>query len=278
MGFPQRGKLDLMACKNDEKKRIESWFLGAAREAGVPIPSGEICGEEPDYTFDTPTGALGIELSEVLRPASSNCGILPIAEESFHREIVETAQQNYYAASNVQTVHVSVYFTNARGKRRNRREMADVLAKFVKSEVHRATPAVTFMHKDAPDSTDSNPFGVSPLVNTAPSTPDGFDFVTIVAEPNPTDWWSGECGGIALGDIRGQVEACIREKEKLVQTYRTKLPDGAQVWLLLHTGVTVARSMPIPHDIGNWHIPFTFDRVFWFTSLERQFAEIRRGN
>ncbi len=245
---------------NDEKKRIESWFLRAAREAGVPIPSGEVCGEEPDFTFDNPTGALGIELSEVLRPASSNSGILPVAEESFHKEIVETAQRNYYAVSSVQPVHVSVYFTNARGKRRNAREVAKiagVLAEFVNAEVHRATPAVTFMYKDAPD---------------------GFDSVRIAAEPNPTDWWSGECGGIALGDIRGQVEARISEKDKLVRTYRKNLPDGAKVWLLLYTGVTVARSMPIPHGIENWHIPFTFDRVFWFTSLEGQFAEIRRSN
>ena len=249
-----------MACNIDEKKRIESWFLGAARDAGVPIPSDEICGERPDFTFNTPNGVLGIELSEVLRPASSSCGILPVWEESIHREIVETAQRTYYAVSNVQPVHVSVYFSNARGKRRNEREkaeIADVLAEFVKAEVHQATPVVTFMHKDAPD---------------------GFDSVTIVAEPNPTDWWSGEVGGITLGDIRPQVEARISEKDKLVQTYRKNLPDGAQMWLLLHTGVTVARSMPIPHDIETWQIPFTFDRVFWFTSSEGQFAEIRRGN
>jgi hypothetical protein len=227
------------------------------REAGVPIPSGEICGEEPDFTFDSPTGALGTELSEVMRPASSNCGILPVEEESFHREIVETAQRTYYAISNGQPVQVSVCFTNAEGKRRNKREMAYALAEFVKAEVHRATPAVTFMHKDAPD---------------------GYDSVCIVAELNPAGWWSGECGGIALGDIRPQVEARISEKDKLVQTYHTNLPDGAQVWLLLYTGVTVARSMPIPHDIETWHIPFTFDRVFWFTPLECQFAEIRRDN
>ena len=249
-----------MSWNNDEKKRIETWFLGAAREAGVPIPSGEICGEKPDFTFNTPNGALGIELSEVLRPASSNCGILPVWEESVHREIVETAQRTYYAVSNVQPVNVSVYFSNARGKRRNEREkaeIANVLAEFVQAEVHRATPVVTFMHKDAPE---------------------GFDSVCIIAEPNPTDWWFGECGGIDLGDIHSQVESRISEKDKLVQVYRTKLPDGAQVWLLLHSGVTVARSMPIPHDIVTWQIPFTFDRVFWFTSLERQFAEIRRGN
>ena len=247
----------MMACNIDEQKRIEPWFLDAARKAGVPIPSDEIPDEKPDFRFHTPAGALGIELSEVLRPAGSNYGILPVAEESFHRQVVESAQRNYYAVSNVRPVHVSVRFTSARGERRNKRRMADVLAGFVKAEFHRATPAVTFMRKDAPD---------------------GFDSVVIVAEPNPTDWWSGEGGGITLAEIRPQVEVCISAKDKLVQTYRSRLPDGAQLWLLLYSGVTVARSMPIPHGIESWRIPFTFDRVFWFASLEGQFAEIRRSN
>jgi len=40
--------------------------------------------------------ALGIELSEVLRPASSSHGILPVEQESFHKEIITKAQQDYY--------------------------------------------------------------------------------------------------------------------------------------------------------------------------------------
>jgi len=191
-----------MSSKNDEKKRVETRFLGAARDAGVPIPPGEVCFEKPDFTFNTPNGALGIELSEVLRPASSNCGILPVWEESVHREIVETAQRTYYALPNAQPVHVSVYFTNANGKIPIKLEMAEALADFVKAEAHRATPVVTFGYKDELYSADSSPFGVSPLANPAPPPPDGLDFVTIVAEPNPTDWWSGECGGIDLSDVR----------------------------------------------------------------------------
>jgi hypothetical protein len=61
----------------------------------------------------------------------------------------------------------------------------------------------------------------------------------------------------------------------MVPTYRSNLPTGAQVWLLLYTGVTVARSMMIPYGAEEWAIPFQFDRVFWFTSLERNFLEIK---
>jgi hypothetical protein len=245
--------LDLMALSSAEQKRIESWFLVAARNAGVPIPFGEVPGEEPDFRFQTATGTLGIELTEVLRPASTNHGILPIEEESFHRDIIEAAQKSYYAVPRANPVHVSVYFTNTRGKRGRKDEIAHALSEFVQANVHRANPIATLMHKNAPD---------------------GFDSVVIVAESSPAAWWSGEVGGCTLADIRPQVEARILDKDKLIQTYRSNLPDGAELWLLLHTGVTVAQSMPIPHGIETWRIPFRFDRVFWFTSLECQFAEI----
>lgn len=242
---------------SSEQKRIELWFLTAARNAGVPIPSGEMPGEEPDFRFHTPNGALGIELSEVLRPASSNYGILPVQEESFHREIIESAQRDYYALPNANPVHVNAYFRSTRGKKCSKHELARGLSEFVQANVHRANPAATFMHEDAPD---------------------GFDSVVIVAEPKPADWWSGEGGGVTLADIRPQVEGRIMAKSRLVETYRSNLPHGAHVWLLLYTGVTVARSMPIPHGIETWRIPFQFDRVFWFTSLEGQFAEIRSSD
>jgi hypothetical protein len=107
--------------------------------------------------------------------------------------------------------------------------------------------------------------------------PDGFDTITIIAESDRGDWWSGEGGGIHLSEIRPQVEARIRAKNKLVPSYRSNLPDGAPVWLLLYMGVTVARSMPIPHGAEEWVIPSQFDRVFWFACLDRKFVEIQRA-
>jgi hypothetical protein len=66
--------------RNHEKKAIENRALAAARRAGIPIPLVECPGEEPDFTFNS--GALGVEVSELLRPASSNDGTMPVAEES----------------------------------------------------------------------------------------------------------------------------------------------------------------------------------------------------
>jgi hypothetical protein len=97
---------------NAEKKRIETYMLAAARNAGVPIPTGEIHYEEPDFRFGDQTQALGIELSEVLRPASSNHGIAPVEQESFHKDIITKAQRDYYNAPDAKPFHVSVYFTS----------------------------------------------------------------------------------------------------------------------------------------------------------------------
>jgi len=237
-----------------EKKRIEAYMLAAARKAGVLIPTGESPDEEPDFRFNDEVPALGIELSEVLRPASSNHGILPVQQESFHREIITKAQQNYYDTPDAKPVHVSAYFTNTRGEKRNKGELALALTEFVKANVDRTNPFVSFYR---------------------PETPDGFDSIFIRAESR--DWWCGEGGGYSLDDIRPQLAARISSKDKLVPTYRANLPAGARVWLLLYTGVTVARSMMIPHGIEEWKFSFEFDRVFWFTALEGQFAEIQRA-
>jgi hypothetical protein len=35
--------------------------------------------------------------------------------------------------------------------------------------------------------------------------------------------------------------------------------------------------MMIPHGVEEWRFSFRFDRVFWFTALEGQFAEIQRA-
>jgi hypothetical protein len=239
---------------NAEKKRVEAYMLAAARKAGVPIPNAEIADEEPDFRFNDEVPGLGIEVSEVLRPASSNHGILPVEQESFHKAIITKAQQDYDAYG-AKPVHVSVYFTNTRGGKRDKKELALALTEFVKANVEQASPFVSLYR---------------------PETPDGFDSVVISADSS-RDWWCGEGGGYSLDDIRPQLAARISSKDRLVPTYRANLPAGARVWLLLYTGVTVARSMMIPAGIEEWTFPFRFERVFWYAALEGQFAEIQRA-
>jgi hypothetical protein len=246
-----------MTDRNAEKKRIEIYVLTAARKAGVPIPAGKFRedGERPDFRFRTASGMLGVEVGEVLRPASSNYGILPVEEESFHRKIIKEAQREYYTTENAKRIHVNVYFTKAFGQKRSDRRMIEALRDCVAANSHRANPFFQLWK---------------------PHAPDGFDTITMIGESD-SDWWSGEVGGVSLDDIHPQLAASIKAKDHLVPDYRANLPSGAKLWLLLHTGVTVARSMPIPHRIKEWKFPFRFDRVFWLALLERQFVEIHRA-
>jgi hypothetical protein len=240
----------------EEQKLIEARVLAAARLAGVPIPAGEIPGKdpEPDFKIETETGTLGIEVTELLRPASSNGGIVPAAEESFHEEVIQIAQKQYYETVGASPARVMVYFANARGKRQSKWVMAQTLTDFVKANIHRANPVINFAGLRAPK---------------------GFGSMSITSESG--DWWSGESGGVTVSDIREQLASRISAKMKLLPTYRASLPDGAQVWLLLYSTVAVSRSMPIPHGIDEWRFPFTFDKVFWFTCLENEVVEIQRA-
>lgn len=237
---------------SEEKKVIETRALTAARNAGVPIPIGETPDEEPDFRFNGNT--LGVEVSELLRPASSNFGIVPAAEENYHQEIIRIAQQQYYSASDATPVKVVLYFANARGKKRDKLEMASVLAEFVKANAPRDNSIATF----------------GPL-----RMPEGFCSISIAARPG--DWWTGEGGGVTLSDIRAALASSISAKQILVPAYRKNLAPGAQVWLLLYTTAAVSRSMPIRHGINEWRFPCDFDRVFWFTCLENRFVEIERA-
>jgi len=244
-------------------------MLSAARKAGIPIPVGEVPREAPDFQFATDAGPLGIELCEVLRPASSNSGIVPVEHEAFHEEIMEKAQLAYYKNPQARPVEVHVYFADARGKKQDRDAMAGALAGLVAENAHRANPFVYLKTGWVEVKLENE------LTREWYELPDGFSSVTINSL-STEDWWSGEVGGYnVLTDTRSQLAKQIRSKDKLVPTYRANLGDKARVWLLLYRGVTVARSMVIPACAKEWRFPFTFDRVFWFVSLENEFVEIQ---
>ena len=198
---------------------------------------------------------MGIETSELVRPESSNHGIRPVAEERYHNEVVRMGQELYYEDAGTKHAKVVVYFANARGKRRDKREIAGALSKFVKANVHQANPVVNFDRI---------------------TLPEGFGSMSIAAESG--DWWCGECGGVTLADIHKVLVSTIAEKNKHLPTYRRNLPSGAQVWLLLYSTGAVSRGIPIPHGIEKWQFDFDFDRIFWFSSLENKFVEIQRSD
>jgi len=79
----------------------------------------------------------------------------------------------------------------------------------------------------------------------------------------------------AIDDIHKQLADRIAEKSEKLSTYRGQLPIGAQVWLLVYTGVGVTRSVPIPYGIERWRIPFGFDKVLWLFFQENRVIELQ---
>jgi hypothetical protein len=234
------------------KKDIEAWVLSAARIAGAPIPTGEIRGEEPDFTFNAETGVLGLELTELLRPSGRNRGFLPVAVEAFHQDVMQLAEKEYYRMPGAAPARVRSYFEDAKGTKRAKSHMARSLVEFVAANCMRANPVIGFSGRE---------------------TPEGFGPLSIAAESGA--WWGGECGGITVSEIREQLASRINAKNKLLPKYRANLSNAA-IWLLVYSGVAVSRSVPMPYGIGEWTFPFDFERVFFFSCLDNEVVEVQR--
>jgi hypothetical protein len=163
------------------------------------------------------------------------------------------AQEQYYGAADAKPARVGLYFANARGKKRDKRELARVLAEFVTANVHQANPVANFVGLELPE---------------------GLGSMSIASESGK--WWCGESGVVTVSDIREALASSISKKNQRLSAYHKSLGPGAQVWLLLYSTIEASRSMPIPCSIEEWRFHFGFDRVFWFACLENEFVEIHR--
>jgi hypothetical protein len=243
--------------QQSKKKEGERRVLEAARAVGLPIPAGEIPGEQPDFRLITPAGVLGIEISEFPRPASSNHGISPIKEEAVQEAILRDAQKRC-TEMGIPDLTVLVYFAPARGREREKRKLTDVLADVVAKNYRKATPTWSL---------------------AGPALHEDFGQITITTDlSGPGRWWSNTGGGISVSQISVELASRIAAKNALLPTYRANLPEGAEVWLLLYSLPSVSRSVPMVYAMNDWAFSFEFDRVFWYACIENQVAEIRRVN
>jgi hypothetical protein len=243
-----------MGSGHRRKKAIEKWFLEAARSASVTIPAGEIENfEEPDFKLDTAAGPLGVEVTELLRGGTGS--FLPVAEEKFHKEVIQFAENEYYRTPGALPVRVLVYFRHVEDRRHDKRDMVRALVEFVKSHYGQATPMATF----------------SKLADL----PEGFGVVHV--DSTGDHWTCGESGVTTVSEIYEQLASRISAKNKLLPTYRARLPHSA-IWLLLYSGVAVSRGVPIPHGLSERTFQFDFERVLFFSCLSNELVEIPRDN
>lgn len=98
-------KVDVETIEQQQKRAELSIFDAAQRVCPI-IPAGIVePSEKPDLIFKTATGKMGVEVCELLRPASGSHRP-PVQAEHFHRQVIEQAKRRYYASS---SKPVSVY-------------------------------------------------------------------------------------------------------------------------------------------------------------------------
>jgi hypothetical protein len=232
----------------EEKEAAELAFLTAAQDTCTLIPLGIAKKREaPDFKLVTESGSIGIEVAELLRPAELPKQSPPIEAENFHRQVVEKAQDLYYERNNAVPAAVHVFFTHATG-RTDRGVLSRKLADVVGQNIHRANPTINLSRAELPGELSA---------------------ISITAESGC--WHSGEHGAITLPLILGEIHDLISQKELLLSNYRRNLPD-IPIWLLLYTGAH--RGFELPSQVVDLSCPFTFDRVLWYSQLDRKVIEI----
>jgi hypothetical protein len=238
-----------------DKKEKELRAFAAACEAGLPIVVERIFPrEEPDLQVTTPTGIVGIELSEVTPLPMNPTFNSSIAEAANHEASVRLAEEIYYKNKNAMQVKVTTYPWDIKRTRSVRRKMSIALASFVRDHCHEAAPTKTF--------------------GRVSGIPNGFGVVSIHAGPG--SWFAEQSVGLTTDGIYAQLTNRIADKDALLSTYRANLPN-TPIWLLLHSSWEVTRSVSMPHGIREWRHPFGFDRVFFHAASSQVVEEISRG-
>lgn len=243
------------------KKEIERRALNVARSVSTLIPDGKTEDfEKPDFKVHTSTGLVGIEVTELMPAARSDGFSSPLDEKSFHQKVMQLAETEYRRMHREVPISVSAGFcridddvTNERSA--VARSMARSLADFVVSHMHLARPVETFSWRR--------------------ELPKGFAVVTIWT-PRDRAWYSHESMSLTLDGIHQRLAERIREKNALVETYRTNVP-GAPIHLLLYSCTEVPKGIPITHGMDDWGFQFDFERVFFLSTLDSAVVEIRRA-
>lgn len=248
----ERGKLwrpDVRA----EKKRIERWYLETARSMSSLIPQGTINEfEAPDFKIATATGTIGIELTELL--LSSDGLIPPVEAESFHKAVTRIAEEFYSRMPGAKPVSVLAHFWNPEHERLDKWKMARQLAEFVSANLPSDNGSI--------------------LCESMDMLPQGFSLIRVTSPGGP--WHSQESCHITLSEIPALLASRIAKKNKFLPDYRAALPNSP-IWLLVYSGFSVTRGLPIPAGIEEQTFSFDFDKVLFFAQLDNRAVEIRRA-
>jgi hypothetical protein len=230
--------------------------LTAACLRGLPLTINKTYKREaPDFRVETPTGPIGIDVTEVQPMPRSPSFTSPVGESAFHADCVARAEKIYMGYPEAAPVMVATYPWRTVRSREHKRRAAKELAEFVHKNRGAANPVANFDRYDG--------------------VPEGFSVVNIQARAG--SWVSWDSWAIHLNDIFAQVGTRIADKNARLPTYRANLP-GVPMWLLLYSSIDGVRGVPMPADIHAKRFPFDFNRVFFYAALSERVEELRRAD
>lgn len=218
-----------------EQKEIERRIIEVTRQRCTLLPAGDLAEfERPDWLI--PSARLGIEVSQLLPKKTEGAIFSPPQLSGFQEQVVSIAERTYDELPPLGPVDVLVYFNNDWSRKKDANAIGRRLAEIVWNNYP----------------TDGS------IVTLEDAIPDGFSVVRIA--PIAGGWHTGSVSNIQLLTYE-QLSTCIANKNRRLAEYRTRIPNGWQVWLLLLTRVPVLWSLSCPAEVGSWKFSFEFDRV-----------------
>jgi len=220
-----------------DKKASERWLIEEARRRSTIFPAGELsASESPDWLIAD--AHLGIEVTDLLAPKGSNL-FSGTQLSAFQAEVVRQARDRYFA-NGATDADVLVFFENEWNQKRDVEAYAEALAQFVRCNLPVGRDCITLQARHA-----------------RAGWAEGIAVIRI--SRTGKKWQAGGAGGIHWLE-RGDLEARIGAKNRLLPKYRARLPEW-KMWLLMATDVRVLRSVGVPPEITSWRFVFDFDKV-----------------
>ena len=225
-----------MTDKRTEKAYLElarAWYAGFP--AGAPVES-----EAPDFIVTSPSGSLGIEVTQLFQPASATTKFDPKVVESFRESVIRRAEEIYFASGNP-PVDVVAYFSDRPIGRQEKETLAQSVAQFVAANRPKNGRILSFRESNR---MSTLPAGIG-AVSIAPTLPERFH-----------PWFAGGVGQTMLLTYDLLAKA-ISAKNSNVANYRSR---ADKVWLLVVADLfPSSMSFSVPAEIETWRFDHEFD-------------------
>lgn len=223
-----------------EKKVAERRTIESARRKSTLIPSGDLQEfEKPDWLI--PSAQLGIEVSYLFPQKPKNAAFSSPQLAQFQQDVIRKAEICYRGIGS-RPAGVMAYFKNDWLRKRNEQAMASEIAQFVWDNY--PTDGGHVMLQQHGD-------GVHGWV-------DGLSIVAISCMNQP---WDTSASSFIPILTRDQLNSRISAKTERLPEYRTRVPQGWEIWLLLATSISVLHSVAVPHEVTTWKFESNFERI-----------------